>query len=219
METFDLRLQSPFTLVASGGTSSGKTYNMIRLVNSASEMIYPPVDRIILCYSEWQKAYDELKNVEFHKGINEEVVSEDNLKNQSILLLIDDLSDSIEASFASRLFSVLSHHRGICVYFLLNNLFFKGLKSMRDITLNTHYFLLQKSFRDQSAVTTMARQMFGTDYKRMTQAYADVCKQSYGYLLIDCRPSTHDSLRLRTHIFPGETPILYISKNGKSKNP
>ena len=83
---------------------------------------------------------------------------------------------------------------------------------MRDVSFNTHYFLLQRSFRDQSAVAAMARQMFSQSYKRMVQAYADICTKPY-----DCRPSADDSIRLRTNIFPGEVTVCYIEKkNGKA---
>ena len=135
METYDLRFQAPFTLVASGGTGSGKTFNIIRLVNNASEMIYPPPERILVCYGEYQSAYDSMKNVEFQKGIDESVVSPENLKDKSLLLIIDDLSDSIEPTFVAALFSRISHHRRVNICFLVNNLFFRGLKSMRDISL------------------------------------------------------------------------------------
>lgn len=180
-------------------------------------MIHPAPERIIFCYAEWQDLYDEMENVEFYKGLDESLVSSENLQGKNTFLIMDDISDSVDEKFIAALYSRFSHHRAISVAFLINNLFFRGLKNMRDVSLNTHYFLLQRSFRDQSAVAAMARQMFSQSYKRMVQAYADICTKPYGYLLVDCRPSADDSIRLRTNIFPGEVTVCYIEKkNGKA---
>lgn len=47
----------------------------------------------------------------------------------------------------------------------------------------------------------------------MIEAYNDAVKRTYGYLLVDLKPNTDDSLRLRTNIFPDEAPqIVYVPK-------
>ena len=77
--------------------------------------------------------------------------------------------------------------------FLTQNLFPRGAKS-RTIALNTYYLVLMKNARDASQVTTLDRKMFPGEARVLTEAYLDV-----------------DRYRLRTHIFPGEDPMVYQS--------
>ena len=213
-QTFDLRFAAPFTMQVVGGTSSGKSFFTRRLLENASTMIHPPPDKIYYCYGEWQPMFQEMKGVEFVHGLTESLVSRENLVGHTCLV-IDDLSDEVDEKLIGSLFTKLSHHRRISVIFLLNNLYYRGLKNMRDISLNTHYLVIFKSARDQSSITTIARQMLGKEYKLMLSAYEDAVREKYGYLLVDSKPATPDIIRLRTKIFPGETTICYTSQYGK----
>jgi hypothetical protein len=40
----------------------------------------------------------------------------------------------------------------------------------------------------------------------MTEAFKDATVKSYGYLMIDLTPDTPEEIRLRTRIFPDESP-------------
>ena len=213
-ETYDLRLQAPFTMQVVGGTGSGKSYFTRSLIENASLLIHPPPERHIYAYGEWQPMFAEMKGVEFVKGINEELVSRENLNGKRTLLVIDDLSDEVSEKLIGALFTKMSHHRNINVIFLVNNLFFRGLRNYRLISVNTNYFVIFRSSRDKSSITTLARQMWGRNYKLMEQAYDDAVKRDFGYLLIDLKPGTKKALRLRTNIFPHERTICYIIKDG-----
>ena len=211
---YDLRFQSPFTMQIVGQTSSGKSFFTKRLLENASIMMNPPPDKIYYCYGEWQPMFEEMRNVEFVHGLSENLVSRENLIGHTCLV-IDDLSDEVDEKLIGSLFTKLSHHRNISVIFLLNNLYYRGLKNMKDISLNTHYLVIFKSARDQGTITTIARQMLGKNYKLMLSAYEDSVQQKYGYLLIDSKPSTPDIIRLRTKIFPGELTTCYTTPFGK----
>ena len=81
METYDTRSQAPFTMQITGGTGSGKTHLIRKIIEAASEMIHPPPERIIYAYGEWQSIFSEMNGVEFVKEINEKLVSRENLDN------------------------------------------------------------------------------------------------------------------------------------------
>ena len=132
-----------------------------------------------------------------------------------VQIYIDDLSDEVDEKLVGSLFTKKSHHRNISIIFLVNNLYFRGLKNMRDISLNTHFTVLMRSARDRSSVVTLARQMFAGNYKYLLDAFDDATKTPYSYLLIDSKPSTPNPLRLRSKIFPGETTVCYLPKHGK----
>ena len=176
-------------------------------------MVDPPFQKTIWAYGEWQPAYENMTGVHFVKGLNEDVVKRENLNGHSCLV-IDDLSDEIDAKLLGALFTKISHHRNLSIIFLLNNIFYKGVSTMRLVSLNTHYLVLFKTPRDQDSINTIARQMFGKDYKIMAEAYRDATKEKYGYLIVDSKPDSPEAIRLRTAVFD-ERPICYIISNGK----
>ena len=183
------------------------------MLQNAETMVDPPFEKVIWAYSEWQPAYDDMKGVEFVKGLTEDQVKKENLRGHSCVVL-DDMADQIDGTFLGALFTRISHHRNISIIFLLNNLFYKGLKTMRLVSLNTHYMVIFKSPRDKDSIATIARQMYGPDYKLMVQAYKDATEKKFGYLIIDSKSDTPEPIRLRTHIFE-DSPICYVIKNGK----
>ena len=67
------RFEHPFTSMIAGMTGSGKTAWVRSLSQQASETIYPPPERIVWCYSQWQPTYTEMlvamPHIEFVKGI------------------------------------------------------------------------------------------------------------------------------------------------------
>ena len=174
-------------------------------------MIHPPPDRIIYAYGEWQEMFSEMKNVDFVTEVTENLVSRENLHGHTVLV-IDDLSDQINEKLISALFSKYSHHRFISVIFLLNTLFYQGLKSMRYISQNTHYLVIFRSPRDHNSIAIIGRQMFGVNYKYLLAAYEDSTSMRYGYLVIDSKASTPPEIRLRSQIFPDETTVAYAMK-------
>ena len=109
-----------------GATGSGKTEFVKRLLEKDQTMVDPPFDKKIVAYGEWQPAYENMKGVEFVRGLSEEVVKRENLRGHTIIV-VDDLADEIDSKLIGNLFTKYSHHRNLSVCFLLNNLFFKGL--------------------------------------------------------------------------------------------
>ena len=47
----------------------------------------------------------------------------------------------------------------------------------------------------------------------MRSAFADATSLPFGYLVVDMSPHSEDTYRLRTHVFPGEDPIVYVPKH------
>ena len=44
---------------------AGKTSFVIKLLQTASKTIQPAPQKVYFCYTEWQKGYESLQNVEF----------------------------------------------------------------------------------------------------------------------------------------------------------
>ena len=212
-ESYECRFLAPFTSVIAGGTGSGKSTFTHRLIENASEMIFPPPERIYYVYGEWSPAFENIKceGIHFRKGLDESLISADNLEGKRTLLILDDLQDTIDPNLISALFCRISHHRHVSVCFLVQNLYYRGLKTMREVNLNTQYLILFKQVRDKASVSHLARQMYPTSYKYAIQAYEDSTSQPHSYLLLDCKQGTPDHIRLRSFIFPGEQTVCYLN--------
>ena len=83
-----------FTCMVAGMTGSGKTVWVQSLLQQAQNVIEPPPERIIWCYSQWQPAYSELlntvPNIEFVKGIRKNLEQDSYFDdNKSNLIVID----------------------------------------------------------------------------------------------------------------------------------
>ena len=197
----------PFTCLVAGPTQSGKTFFVSKLTQCASSLIQPPPEKILWCYSEWQQAYENLRNVEFLEGLPQ-MESLDG--SQTTLLIIDDCMGNFDEKLAD-LFTKKSHHKDLSVIHIVQNLFHKS-KNHRTVSLNTHYLILFKNPRDVTQVRHLANQMYPSNTGLMQEAFRDATSQAHGYLLVDLKQQTPDHLRLRTHIFPGERQVVYVPK-------
>jgi len=197
----------PFTATVTGPTSCGKTQWTLRFIKHVNQMVSPKIDHILWCFGVYQDIFNDQKNIEFHDGIPNENMFDG---KRRILLIIDDLMSKTDDRIEN-LFTKLSHHMNVSVLFLTQNLFFKS-KQARTISLNSHYIVVFKNARDAMQISNLARQMYPGNSKFMVEAFKDATSGPYGYLLIDMKPYTEETYRLRTNIFPGETHYVYVRK-------
>ena len=201
------------SLMISGATSSGKTVWTHKLLKNLNMFKTPP-EAIMYCYGVWQPLFDDIElipNVRLQHGLPKNL---DDWCPQAKhrLIIIDDLMDKVVNDMdMSLLFTQGCHHKHISTVYITQNLFLQG-KYARTISLNTQYLILFRSLRDASQITTLGRQLFPGKSKLLTQVYTDVMKNPYAYLVIDNSPHGHTDYRLRTHIFPGEYPLIYLPK-------
>ena len=125
------------------------------------------------------------------------------------LIILDDLAHLVYSNKEMELlFSQVSHHRKISVCHIRNNLFYQG-KHARTISLNTHLYVLLSNPRDESQILTLGRQIYPSKPLCLLEAYRD-CMLTTGYLLLDLQPHTDPKYRMRTRIYPGEDPVIFI---------
>ena len=209
-KTYNAQFLAPFNMVVSGGSYSGKSEWVFRLITHAKEMIQPNVDLIYYCYKEYSDRFNDIKGVTFFQGFEESIISKENLKSKSCLLILDDLMCDINEKILLDLFLVYSHHRSVYPIFICHSLYHSGLKCNRTISLSTTYNVIMKSNRDKSSIRVLASQMFPGQVKWFVEAFSYATRDNFSYIVVDSRSTQADELRVRTRVFPGEDMICFI---------
>ncbi len=193
-----VKLRTPFTCIVAGATGSGKTEFVLKLLRNRRTMFEPPVERVIYSYERYQSKFDGLEGVEFVKGADYQL-----RRGENALLVIDDqMHDSPDDLV--KLFTVDSHHLGVSVIFITQNLFAQS-KQYRTVALNAQYLFLFKSPRATTQVTTLARQLYdGRRARAFVDAYRHATTEPFSYLMVDLKPDTPERLRVRANVLPDE---------------
>ena len=198
----------PFSCLIAGPSQSGKTTFVERLINHCNEMIFPLPKAVVWHYSEFQSAYESMRDdVTFKKG----VPTETQLKSYGgNLVIIDDLMREM-GDVSSDIFTKHVHHNNMSVIYIVQNLF-NRTKNHRTMSLNSNYIVLFKNPRDKAQVSFLARQVFPHNPKILQQAYNDATAEPHSYLLLDFQQRTPENKRLKSEIFPGENQFIYVEK-------
>jgi GTPase SAR1 family protein len=192
------RFKHPFTCIVAGPTSSGKTVLVRKILQNYKNLFTLQKERlkVFWAYGQWQTLYNEkIENVDctYIDGLS----NENSLTEKGIdLLIIDDLMTELsENKNLTSLFTKGSHHLGISVIFISQNLFQKG-SQIRTISLNCHYLILMKNPRDKLQIQCLQKQCFPGKSKHFIDAYTHATSSSFGYFIIDLTQDTPDILRL-----------------------
>lgn len=169
-----------------------------------------PPKKVIYCYALWQDIFDEMESelpfITFHKGLPTPEHLEKTSEHK--LIVLDDLiQECLDSPDIRKLVTQCCHHNDLSSMIISQNLFQQG-RNARTISLNCWYFVLFKNYRAISQVKNLAGQT-GLGKKLIT-AYSDAVSVPYGYLVIDFAPGVEDRYRLRSRIFPGEDPWVYV---------
>ena len=205
MELVDATLQAPFTWLVAGPTGTGKSYHVVKALES-TDCISLPISAIYWHYGIWQKLYNDLQNriqnIMFIEGLPAEDCLDKIDKQHHNVIVIDDLMSEVgkTSEVVTKLFTRGSHHANVSVILITQNIYWKG---GRDINLNANYISLFKNPRDMSFISTLAKQVIpGKEGLRsLKKIYNDATDQPFGYLFVDLKPNTHKNLRFRTNVF------------------
>ncbi len=213
-----LPFKTPTTISVIGGSSSGKTFWVSRLLRQANIMFDPAPKLIIYCYAVWQDVYSELKTIIPNIRFQDVLPTEQELNTYSLesdkrcLLVVDDFMQQVcKSQLFLHLYTTLSHHLGISVINILQSAYPKG-ECNRTMSLNTHYFVLLSNPRSAHEYKILASQIFPGQAKYFTESFQDaVSRKKYGYLVIDTSPYADEHYgRLRTGIFSDEVCTVYL---------
>lgn len=216
----------PFTMTLSGATGSGKSEWIQRLFENLSYMIVDPdgekiIDCVLYCYGERNANIERMQKIGrvadgsakviVHWGApNEDLIRLEAKKCRGkMLLILDDLMVGINQEFLDSIFTRGSHNWNMSVVLVTQHLFTKDLRVARN---NSHYLILMRNPAGALQIRNLANQLFPTRRAYFLEAYMEATRENFGYLLVDMHPTTPDAMRLRTHIYPGELTIVFVSK-------
>ena len=117
METFDLRLKSPFTALLAGPTGSGKTQLIASLIAKADDVCDTLPKEIIYCYGVWQKSFEKIEGITFPEGMLgvKKNISRDGVSHW---IIVDNLMNKANGQ-TDDLYTKYSHHLNLklpCCY-------------------------------------------------------------------------------------------------------
>jgi energy-coupling factor transporter ATP-binding protein EcfA2 len=209
-------LRHPTTVLVAGPTGCGKTEFVYKLLTTR-EAIQPTPQRIIFIYSEWQPAYDRMKQalkntIEFVKDYEPKPLYESISPTTRNMLVLDDQMDSenMKGNTLCKFFTQGSHHRNLTVLYIVQNLFNQD-KSMRTVSLNSHYLVLFKNPRDMTQIRSLAQQMYPKQAWFLVDAFDDATSKPFSYILLDLRSDTPDEIRVRARMFDTD-PTVYVRR-------
>lgn len=201
----DLKFKHPFNMIVSGGTGSGKTQFIAKLIKEAPRIIDTNFEKIAYHYGIFNDKvlYFQTIGVDTQPGLPDPDVYFKST-NKPTFLILDDLLIESKEEFLKELFTRAGHHSNLSIAYLTQSLFSKELKIPRG---NSQYFVFLRNPASQLQVRNFGLQIFPKSLKGFMSAYADAVKHLYGYLIVDMHPQSPSILRLRTDIF--DTPIIY----------
>ena len=147
------QFQSPCSIMVVGPSSCGKTVFVEKLMRERSRLFTPPYNPVVYCYGANQPTtFERMKKeqgIHFHEGIPDtQLLEKWYKKSKGGLLILDDLMrEGSDDHRVLDLFTRESHHRGIKVVFMTQDMFPKG-KHAKTISRNAHYIVAFKNPRD-----------------------------------------------------------------------
>lgn len=114
----------PFSAIIAGPSKSGKTEFTLRLLRNVSKMVRPRVTRVVYCYNNDQAAFHKMRGIEFHSNLD--VLEELKTASRPTLLVLDDFMGSGHSELIRDFFTRYSHHSGVSVIYLTQNLYHKA---------------------------------------------------------------------------------------------
>ena len=101
----DVRFKVPSNFYISGQSQCGKSYLVRRLLYHLNELFHPVPSKVIYCYGEYQKEFDELHGVDFIEGFPQDLNELTQGHDQTLLVLDDLMSECSKDQRVSDLFT------------------------------------------------------------------------------------------------------------------
>ena len=201
-----LKLFANSNIMVIGSTNTGKTTMILRIIKE--KLIEPMPTKIFYLYGAKQSFMDTWNKdrsnpkIEFVEGLNLDVV--DSYKDPKLLIIDDLMMD--QSKDLSQHFIAGSHHKQTTTMYVTHSIFLNN-ENYRLISNNCQYIILMKNKRNYSQVVRLARQVLGTEYNRVVEAYKYT--NSYEFVLLSFHPKVPEELLVITDFFE-KCPSVFL---------
>lgn len=207
----EISFKHPFNMIVGGASGSGKTEWVCKFVENYNSLIEPAPRHVLYCYGVYNNNVLKMQDmgVETYFGLpTEQMIRQ---RQKPMLLVLDDLMMEAKSDFLDLLFTRGSHHWGVSILFITQNMFEKSMKTARN---NAHYLVLLRNPSGQLQIRNLGTQLFPRNLTYFMESYKSATSANYGYLVVDMHPSSPELMRLRTCIFPEDNrQLLFTPKN------
>ena len=195
----DSKLQKPFRLLVGGGSGTGKSTLVKKLVDESHFDTH--FDKIVYCYPDYLDEpplqFDQI--VENKPGLCD--LQYFTTIPQNSLIIYDDLMNECgKSDEIMKLFSVIARKRNLSVIFLVQNMYEQG-KHFRNIRLNATGLVLF-NFYAASDVNKRVLRDFGVQSNVPKHLMDQIYNKPFSYLYIDIHPQRKSNFAaVRSNIF------------------
>lgn len=209
----DLKFKIPSGMFIGGPSQSGKSTLLKRIIDNAAEMFHPPPKRILYSFGE----PDPSRIAEFEESgceVMPYLADAEKLQNTPapFVYIMDDCMKVVTEDYLIDLFTKKAHHGNFCVIFVTQHLFAKKSYVAR---INSHYLILMKAPGAKLTIRSIGSQIYPGQAEFFREAVEQATEkdgEERGYIVIDLHPTTPKDLMLRTNVFPGEHPTIFLDK-------
>lgn len=199
----DLKFKSPACFIVTGGSGSGKTVLIEKMLTQHEECFEKPFSEVHWIYAKHaddEKMFRRLKEnlkvpISFHMGFPEQEINDGTLftttrENHKCLIIDDIFTEPKQCQSLVNLFSIMSHHMNItCIVSIQNMSSITGTQRACISTLlrSTHYLIMFASRRMVPVARQVAMTYFPGETQRVLKPFSYLLhsKIPYCYLLVD----------------------------------
>lgn len=208
VKIFDARIKTPFCMIITGASQSGKTFWLLKLLKNRDRLIDNTFINIIYFYGQETinlADFEEI-NITCVAGIPDDgdfSMYSGNI-NDKVLFIFDDLLIKISNNKnIAQLVLNKTHHENISVIFLSQDLFYKGSQRL-TINRQAHYIVLLKTILDKQPYSIFAKKFEPNNSRIILDIFNKILNDDnieYGYVFIDGKVNTPEKARIRYNIF------------------
>ena len=205
-----IKLEKPFRLIVGGGSGSGKSFFVQKLIeenhfqSSFEQIKYIYPDYLDECPTE----FDTECHVECIPGLPDKRTL--SLIETNSLVIIDDLMLEVsKCEDIARLFTVIARKKNISVILIVQNVYQQG-KQFRNIRLSATGIVLFKFYAGIDSNYRILRDVGLASYISK-KTVEEIYSTRYRYIYLDLHPNRQsDFIAIRTNIFE-KYPIFYYN--------
>lgn len=205
-----LKFYANSNILVMGATSSGKTTTVLEIIKQ--RLIDPFPQHLIYLYGAKQsfmETWNKDKNnpkIEFVCGLQLEIL--DKFTGPK-LLVIDDLCLSQNKDLTNH-FIRGSHHLQTTTIYISHSIFIND-DNYRMMSNNCQYMLIMRNKRNLAQLTRLARQILGSDYLRVLEAYEYNKNNQFGFVLLSFHPKVPEELWVLADYFK-PCPSVFLTE-------